>query len=195
MKYGLFLMFFFVPAFAFGCSLTEDADRMKSPEENIERYEYIFLATVSDKGQSTRDFSTVYEMLVTTDISSNVPDTITMSSPGHSCGSFFEVGMEILIFTNTLTEIDEITPQYYFQTKTERDAITKDIQRAYDTYTGPSSEPSGDFPGPLDSPLVDFVEPVTPPPAPAPTYSEESWFKTTWNKVAGFIGGLLFWRN
>lgn len=113
------LVFLFSVSFASACSFTPDADRMQSPESNIEKYSHIILATVSgveEMGQFEGnsyvfDIAQYYKGDLFRDA---VDNQIKLTSPGHSCGSFFGEGQVGLFFLNDTTSIDEANPQYFY---------------------------------------------------------------------------------
>ncbi len=128
MKYLLLpIIFLFSASFAAACSFTPDADRMQSAEDNVSKYQYVFVGKVLEK-RELEDFSgteyifevdnfhkgTIYEFIDRFDHRRH-----TVTSPGHSCGSFFEVGTVGVFFTNDPFMIDESNPQYFFNSVEE----------------------------------------------------------------------------
>lgn len=195
MKYITLLLLFFVPSVVFGCSLTQDADRFKTPEENVSKYDHIFVATVADKDQQMFGEDTTYTMRVSTDISGSVPDLIAMTSPGHSCGSFFEEGLELLIMSNSFSEIDEITPQYYFQTDTERDITIANVMQVYKSINSPRETEPVDFIEPTSGPGDNFIEPTTPPPVTVQNTQSGGLLNRIFESVHSFFRGLFSWNS
>jgi len=116
------VVFLFSVGFASACSFTQDADRMQPVEANISKYEHIFVATIVKKQEQeefagneyTFDIQKIYKGGV---LKGSQNNNIQVSSPGHSCGSFYEVGQVGLFFMNDITTIDEANPQYFFETK------------------------------------------------------------------------------
>ncbi len=115
---------FFSPMIVFGCSFTPDADRAQSAEANVSKYPTIFVATVAEKKELSDFVGNTYSFDVVKTYKGNHLKTRKLSSPGHSCGSFFGVGQVGLFFLGEdETTIDEANPQYYFESIDQ--AITK----------------------------------------------------------------------
>ena len=204
-----------MPSVALGCSFAPDADRLQEPEDNVDKYEHIFVATVETRAELGDFVGNQYQMIVSFDVTGNTPETVIMNSPGHSCGSFFQEGAELLIFTNTLEEIDEANPQYFIQNDQQRSDLIARVQQAYKGSLNPEIQPETqepkdeprpeepesevEFAGPTGDPRIGFVEPTSPPPGQEKPSAEAPVVKTIWGYlwfgVKDTIRGLLFWTD
>ncbi len=105
------------PIVAVACSFSEDADRMKPASENIGKYNIVFIAQVINKEEKNSYEGIVYNFDIKKTYKGEVKTGETqISTPGHSCGSFFEVGtIGLFLFQDSIpSSIDETLPRYYF---------------------------------------------------------------------------------
>lgn len=123
MKYIASTFLFFCATVAWGCSFGPDADIMKSPEENFEKYTYVFSGTFTERRELNEQYagnSGEYDFQIYQVHKGQVTQpVVTMQSPGHSCGFFGATGGHVLLFMNNLYEIDEAVPKYYFDSEEE----------------------------------------------------------------------------
>lgn len=137
MKYVILLATFFLSAgVASACSLAPDADRLKDPSENIASYSNIFIASVSEVIELEEFAGREFTFDIVKTYKGSAPTTLT--TPGHSCGSFLSEGQIILIFMDEgATELDEATPQYVYESTADALAATDPLfQLAPETAPG-----------------------------------------------------------
>ena len=103
------------------CSFTPEANIFKTPQENVSNYHYVIsgmFSQVIPRGESFegQDYQfTVYEVHK----GDLQEETITLYSPGHSCGYFGQEGGEVLLFLDNTDSIDESVPKYFYDTREE----------------------------------------------------------------------------
>ena len=118
---GLSLVFLFTATVASACSFTSEADRMQPAEDNISKYTHIFVATISDTERNPESFEDhTYTFTTARTYKGGHTDVRNISSPSHSCGSFFGEGQVGLFFLNgDGSSIDESNPQYFYKNTAE----------------------------------------------------------------------------
>lgn len=92
---------------------------------NLQNSEYtnVFMGTVTRVDESDLPNGPTYTIEVGNTYRGDVDGTITVSTAGHSCGSFYAEGVSMIWFMgDDVTYVDEVNPQYRVNSRTEADA-------------------------------------------------------------------------
>ena len=176
------------------CSLAPTADRMKSIEENYanDKYSYVFLGTVAQVESGSGGME--YLIDIDHNYRGDLSDSIELTTPGHSCGSFYSLGDVQVWFLTDASYVDELKPQYRFNTLALARAQMEELT-ANQVVSGDKQEVEqgieGNVPyvqGPSSAPEEGFVGPQSPPPAPA---FEEAPTTPWYQRITSWIASLF----
>ncbi len=117
MKYLLIPVLFLLSfSFTSACSFGPGADRAQPLESNISKYPTIIVATVTKVVQHEQSAGRTYEFTIAKTLKGEHQAVRKISTPGHSCGSWYEEGRVGVFFLHEdATTIQEGNPQYYYK--------------------------------------------------------------------------------
>jgi len=119
------------------CSFTQDADIFKAAEDNYSAYQQVLAVTVSGVTEADENLDRTYTLQVHKNYKGSTGQEIMIRAAGHSCGFFGSVGQHFLWMTNSLDEISEGTPKYFY------DSVEKMLQENDGRFTKNNSLPNG----------------------------------------------------
>lgn len=127
---GMVAVFVCSATIAWGCSLAPEADRMQPIEVNFNNRSYtnVFMGTVVSREDGDVPEGPTYTIEVGETYRGNLSGTIEVSSAGHSCGSFYDEGTQMIWFMKSDTSyVDETNPQYRVSSRQEAQELVDGI--------------------------------------------------------------------
>lgn len=173
---------------AMACSLTPDADRMKTIEENFSNteYQHVFTGRVESVQEVQGAQGPQYTIAIAESYRGDVDGEVVIGSAAHSCGSFYTQGDILVWFLDKPDYVDELNPQYRFNSIEAAQARMSDL-RSSEQEGSPTNTPH--VAGPTSAPGVGFVGPQSPPPGQEEMQEEESesWYQRLFSWIQGLF--------